>query len=572
MNDNPPRTRFARASSPGSFPSGGGRFLRFRPLRAATLAFALILVIAVPLVGCGSGNTSTSASAVSSTTAGAGSSTTMAETTTSGGGGSTVQMGGVLKVATEPATNRDPAFASARSDILINQQVYDWLVEVGQDGTLLPGLATDWQSADGKVWTFTLRNGVTFSNGSPFTADDVVYTFDRLRDPNVGSPDVGLYANVDTIKAVDATHVEFDLKDPNPEFPADVADYHAAILSKAVADPSTTWVGTGPFTIESYSAEDRAVLKKNPDYWMKDAQGTQLPYLDEIDFIFSPDLAGQVEALRGNQVQFVGGLTSELVDSLKSDSAVKAITGPSSAFHYVIHMRSDAGHLASDVRVRQALQLGTNHQDLIDQVRPGLAVVGNGTPVGPAYGDYYLDQPPVYDPEQAKALLGEAGLANSLTITLYAQQALEVPAIATVWQQQMKAIGVTVNIQTEPPDVYYSDGDTSWLKVDFGITEWGARATPNAYFNAAYVTGAAYNESHWSDPEFDQIVTQINSEMDKAKRVELYKQAQQILIERGPVIVPFFETAAAGTSAKVAGIELAPDWSRTLFRTANFTK
>ncbi len=119
----------------------------------------------------------------------------------------------------------------------------------------------------------------------------------------------------------------------------------------------------------------------------------------------------------------------------------------------------------------------------------------------------------------------------------------------------MKAIGVTVDIQTEPADVYYGEGDGSWLKVDFGITEWGARATPNAYFNTAYVTGAAYNESHWSDPEFDKVAAQINSELDRTKRVALYKQAQQIMIDRGPVIVPFFETAAAGVRARsCAGI------------------
>jgi peptide/nickel transport system substrate-binding protein len=248
------------------------------------------------------------------------------------------------------------------------------------------------------------------------------------------------------------------------------------------------------------------------------------------------------------------------------------ITGPSSAFHYVIHMRSDSGHPAADARVRKALQLGTDHQGLIDQVRPGLAVIGNGTPVGPAYGDYYLDQAPAYDPEQAKQLLAEAGFADGLTITLYAQQALEVPAIATVWKEQMKAIGVTVNIQTVPADVYYGEGDSSWLNVDFGITEWGARATPNTYFNAAYVTDAAYNESHWSDQEFDTLAPQINSELDRAKRVELYKKAQEIMIERGPVIVPFFETAAAGASATLSGIALAPDWSRTLFRTAHYTR
>ena len=532
-----------------------------RPLAVAIVVCCLaLLTSALLLSGCGSGGSS----GTTVTTAGSGTAAT--------GGSGAVQTGGVLSVATEPATNRDPAFASARADILINQQVYDWLVEVGENSQLLPELATAWDSADGKTWNFTLRSGVKFSNGTPFTADDVVYTFNRLRDAKVGSPLVSLLANVTAVTAVDATHVQFTLKDANPEFPSDTADYHAAILSKSVTNPATQWIGTGAFTIASYAAEDRAVLKKNPTYWNKDSKGQQLPYLDEIDFIFSPDLAGQVSSLQGGQVQFVAGLTSELVTTIKSDSNLQVITGPSSAFHYVIHMRADAGHPAADVRVRQALQLGTDHQGLIDQVRPGLAVVGNGTPVGPAYGDYYLNQPPTFDIAQAKKLLAGAGFANGLTITLYAQNALEVPAIATVWQQQMKAIGVTVNIQTEPADVYYGDGDTSWLKADFGITEWGARATPNTYFNSAYVTGAAYNESHWSDSEFDALVTQINSELDRTKRIALYKQAQQIMIERGPVIVPFFETAAAGASAKLAGVTLAPDWSRTLFRTAYLNK
>jgi peptide/nickel transport system substrate-binding protein len=482
------------------------------------------------------------------------------------------ETGGVLSIATEPGTNRDPAVASARSDILINQQVYEWLVDVGTDGRLQPGLATSWDSSDGEVWTFTLRTGVVFSNGEAFTAHDVVHTFERLRDPDVGSPLAeGTMANVSGVKAVNDTHVEFTLVDPNPEFPSDVSDDHAAILSKSVSDPGTTWVGTGPFILETYSAEDRAILKKNPSFWMKDDDGGSLPYLDELQFIFFPDLAGQVNALQGGQVQFVGGLTAELVDTFEAASDLKVVTGLASAFHYVIHMRSDAGHPAADVKIRQALQLGTDHQGLIDQIRPGLAVVGNGTPVGPAYGDYYLDQAPVYDVGKAKDLLAQAG-ASDLTITLHAQNALEVPAIATVWKEQMEAIGVTVDIQTVPPDVYYSEGDASWLVVDFGITEWGARATPNAYFNAAYVSDAPWNESHWSDPEFDQLVAKINSETDFDTRVDLYEQAQQILIDRGPVIVPFFETAAAGASADLAGVSLAADWSRTMFRTAYFTK
>ncbi len=138
---------------------------RLRP--TALLGCAIVLAIALLVAGCGSPGVETTPSAVT--------------------GGTGIQTGGILKVAAEPAVNRDPAFASARADILINQQVYDWLVEIGGDNQLLPGLATEWQSSDGKVWTFALRPDITFSNGAAFTAEDVVYTFDRLRDPDVGS-------------------------------------------------------------------------------------------------------------------------------------------------------------------------------------------------------------------------------------------------------------------------------------------------------------------------------------------------------------------------------------------------
>jgi peptide/nickel transport system substrate-binding protein len=288
--------------------------------------------------------------------------------------------------------------------------------------------------------------------------------------------------------------------------------------------------------------------------------------------VFSPDVSGQVEALRGGELQFVGGLTSPMADTVKSEPSLQLLT-VSSNMHYVIHMRSDEGSVAADNRVRQALKLGTDHQALIDAVRPGLADVGNGgTPVGPSYGDYYLDQAPARDVEQAKQLLADAGFADGLDITLTAQQALDVPDIATVWAEQMAEIGVNVSIETVPPDVYYGEGDQSWLEVPFGITEWGTRATPVTYFKLAYQTGGDYNESHWSDPEFDELTQQIDSEMDREARVDLYQQAQQILIERGPVVVPYFESGVAGASANLQGVTLATDWARTLFTSAYLTQ
>ncbi len=153
---------------------------------------------------------------------------TQSTTTQTGGGATTtstgaVTAGGTLRVGMQAAVNLDPAFSTSQADILLNQQLYDYLVAVDAQNQVAPALATTWDSsADGLTWTFELQPGVTFSNGKPLTAADVVYTFNRLRDPKVGASTVSLYKPVKEVSAPDATHVKFVLSAPNPEFPADV--------------------------------------------------------------------------------------------------------------------------------------------------------------------------------------------------------------------------------------------------------------------------------------------------------------------------------------------------------------
>ena len=531
-----------------SAPSSRRRRLAF----AVVLALALVIFAAFALTACGSSTSSSSASPSA---------------------GGAAKTGGVLTVSCQPPANLDPHFAALAPEELINHQIYNWLVILDNQNSPTPDLATAWEmSPDGKTWTFTIRDGVKFSDGTPLTAEDVKYSFDRMRNPKIGAPTASVYTYIKSIDAPDPTHVVFNLSSANPEFVKDTADYHAAIIPKANTDPAKKWIGSGPFMVEKYAAEDRMTLVKNPNYWGKDESGSQLPYLDGVTFVFSPDEGSQVAALQGGQAQFVPGLTAELAAQVKGDPSIKLLNTPSN-FHLLIHMRSDAGHPANNVKLRQALRAGTDVQGLIELVRPGYATVGNTTPVGDVYGDYYLDQAPPYDPAKAKQLLAEAGYADGFKMTLYAMQYGDVNAFATAWKEQMAAIGVTVDIQSVPADVYYSNaGEASWLKCDFGITNWADRATPVAYYNLAYVTKGLYNESHWSDPEFDALTKQINSELDATKRAELYQQSQQILIDRGPVIVMGHENALAGQSAKVDGITLAIDWAKTLFTTGHYTE
>jgi peptide/nickel transport system substrate-binding protein len=529
----------------------GERALGLRVL-GGVLVLALVVVLAAAIVGCGD---TTSDGSASPTAAGA------------------IKQGGVLKIGSAPGNvNFDPAlFAGAVSDILLQQQIYEKLVTLGQDFTVQPTLAKNWDSPDGKTWSFELESGVKFSNGEDFTSEDVVYTMDRLRSKKLGSPMADVYANIKSVTADDPTHVTFQLKNVDSEFPASLTDYRTLMLCKSVKDPAKEAVGTGPFVLESISAEDRAILKKNPTYWGKDADGNQLPYLDEVDFVYSPDTAGQISGLQGGSLNWVGGISSEQKMTVESSPELKTESTETN-YCYELQIRVDQGP-GKELAFRQALMAGTDRQAIIDLVAPGIAVPGNGTLVGPAYAEYYLDESIPYDPEKAKQLLADAGFGSGVDIKVVAQTADPVPAVATAWQAQMKEIGVNVEIQQVPPDVYYAEkGTDNWYEADFSWVDWGTRAAPITYFDLALTSDAPWNYSRWKNPDFDALADQIPLELDPTKRAELYKQAQQILQDQVPMINFLVNTAVAGQSANVDGVFLAPDYAQSLFREAHYTE
>jgi len=528
---------------------------------ALSLGVTMVIAafIAMSVSGCGSSNTSGSSSTSSSTNSAA----------------PGPVYGGVVRNGISPPTTLDPHFISSTPEIKIIHQIYDWLIVLDANNEPTPSLATEWKMApNGMTWTFTIRDDVKFSDGTPLTVDDIVYSFNRMRDPKIGAATATLYQGIETIDAPDATHVVFHLNRANPEFVKDVADYHSAIISRSVKDPATEFLGSGPFMVQQYRPEDRMVLVKNPSYWGKDENGKTLPYLDGITFIFGAEPGPLVDGLLGGQLDFVPDLSFELTQKVKANPGFGLIISHSN-WSLSVHLRSDEGHPAHDPRIRLALRMGTDYQGLIDLVRPGLAVVGNGTIVGPTYGAYYWDHKPVYDPEGAKKLLAEAGYAppNGFQMKLYCMTNFDSVGLATVWKEQMSKIGVTVNINPVPETVYYSDsGEAAYLKCDFGMTDWANRPTPAVYFNMAYVTDAPWPESHWSDAEFDKTVVAINSELNAKKRAELYYKAQKILWERGPVVMMAIEDSVAATVGTLKGVFVPLDSNQTTFARAYFAK
>ena len=454
--------------------------------------------------------------------------------------------GGVLKHALPAINTFDPAFLGTVQDDQIARYWHDQLVWV--DGNL----QVDWDRSlatgatpndDGTVWTFDLRQGVTFHDGRPFTAEDIVFTFDRLRDPEIGAATVGLYENILAIEAVDDHTVQFTLAKPNPDFLTyDLNDYHAHIMDMNTEDYETEWNGTGPFIVESYIPEDRVVMTRNPNYWRMGEDGDALPYLDGLEFIFLSEASAQFEALRGGQVDWINYMSPEFIQPAMDDQSLE-VFGKITNFHYVIHMRSDQPP-ADNVLVRQAIKYATDREGILQLAGLGFGVAGNDSPIGPAFGDFFLDEMPPRDVEKAKDLLAQAGYEDGLEIELTVQDAQIARSIATVWVEQLAEAGITVNIQVVPIGVYYGDG--LWLESPFAITDWGPRSSPQPYLALAYVCDAIWNESHFCDEELDALATQAASEMDLDTRTGLFQEISRIFIERGPVIVPYFGQVSLG--------------------------
>ncbi|GAF86429.1 unnamed protein product, partial [marine sediment metagenome] len=278
----------------------------------------------------------------------------------------------------------------------------------------VPRLATGWDvSEDGLVYTFTLAEGVTFHDGSPFTAQDVVWTFDRLRDPDAEYPTSDLYANIESIEATGDLEVIFTLNQPNPFFLYDLSDNHALVM-KAETEDTTQFNGTGPFVVTNYSPEDRIEMTVNANYW---AEGQ--PKLAGLEIIFFADETAAVDALRSGQVDLAMRMSAALFESLKDEPGVITIDIPTNGFD-LVRLRSDR-EPGNDPKVIEAFKLATDRDAIFALVTQGYGAVGRDSPIGPLYSAYYTEDTPIpaRDVEAARQLLADAGYPDGLTLDLH---------------------------------------------------------------------------------------------------------------------------------------------------------
>ncbi len=467
---------------------------------------------------------------------------------------------GTFRVAMQPPTRIDPAIIDSDSEIAIANAVYDYLIDVNASNGIEYRLAEDVLiSEDGLTYTIILEDGVRFHDGSPLVPGDVVWTFDRLRDPDNGFPTASLYANIESIDVVGSDRVAFTLHETNPFFLYDLADNHALILKRGTSDFST-FNGTGPFIVEDYRPDDRILMTANDAYFIEG-----LPGLDALQFIFFADSVAAVDALRGGQIDMAWRMPVTQYVSLQGEPGLITLDVPTNGFD-LVRLRADQAP-GDNPLVIQALKHATDRESIFQLVQLGAGSIGYDTPIGPLYEGFFDPsvEPLPFDLDRARTLLAQAGYADGLSIDLYAPDTGDRPQLAVVLKEQWAHVGVDVNVIIEPESIYF--GENHWMDVSLGITNWGSRPYPQFYLNVMLACDAAWNEARFCNSEFDALIRVAGSTLDAAARQAAYSQIQQILVAEGPVIIPYFWPQVAAYSNQFAGLELKAFAGRTDFRT-----
>ena len=477
----------------------------------------------------------------------------------------------------EPAS-LDPHVSTAANDFRIAVNLYDGLVR-NKSGTLEiePALATDWTiSDDGLEYTFNLREGVSFHDGTPFNAEAVKFNFDRMLDETHPFADTGpfplsfFFSSVENVEVIDDLTVKFTLNEAFAPFMSNLASATGLIVSPAAveqygSDYGRNPVGTGPYKFEEWQSNTSVVASRNEDYW------DGAPELEAVIFWPITDANTRVAEMLSGGIDVLLETPPDNVAQFRDDANYQVVEAVGPHVWYVM-LNAKEGPFA-DVLVRQAVNYAVNKESLVNDVLQGIAEVSAG-PIPPAFNWAYNEEvdPYPYDPDMARQLLAEAGAEGaSLTflVTEGGSGMLDPVPMGTAIQADLAAVGLDVEIQTYEWNTFLSEVNPGLEgKADMAEMAWMTSDPDTLPFltlrTAAWPEEGGFNSSYYSNPEVDALLDQARVSTDPDERAELYKQVQALANEDAPwLFVANWKQNAVVTSA-VEDFELQPDFGLVL--------
>ena len=461
----------------------------------------------------------------------------------------TPKKGGTLKIGINgggSTDSLDPALAASQTPFHLNRMFGEPLLEMLPSGDgVEPRLATAFSSnADATVWTFAIRKGVKFHDGSSMTPADVVATLTRHIDKNSKSAALGILGGITRVEAK-GDDVVITLSSPTADLPYLMTDYHLMIQpGGGVKDPAAG-IGTSPYKLVSAQAGVHYRFEKFADYW-DDSRG----HFDAVELLVINDATARSSALQAGQVHLINAVEPKVARLLgrASNLEVKNVSGRG---HYLFGMMCDTAPFTNN-DLRLALKYAINREEILEKVLMGYGSVGNDFPINAAYPLFDAAIPQrEFDVEKAQFHYKKSGHDGSPIVLHCADVAFPgAMDAAALFQQTAQAAGIPLEIRREPNDGYWSD---VWRAKPFSATYWNGRPVQDQMFSTTYGSTSAYNETHFYVPKFDKILDAARGETDEAKRKALYSEAGMLVRDEGGAIIPVFNDFIDGVSKQVAG-------------------
>lgn len=488
----------------------------------------------------------------------------------------TPRKGGVIRIGMRVQDLKSPHTYSWIEGANAARQTLDYLTFTGIDNVTRPNLVEKWEaSPDLKTWTLSLRKDVTWRNGRKFTADDVVWNLNRVLDAKTGSSVVGLLKgfildefetdeidpktnnkkkstklwDAQAIQKVDDFTVKLNGKSANLGIPE--AMFHYPLLIMDPADNGEFKVGsngTGAFEMTELEVGKRArFVARKSGHW---GGGAHIDAYEIIDL--GDDPAAQVAALASRQVDMI---YQGAIATLPTVQQLPHVTINSVDTGYTAVARVHSIKPFDDKRVRQALRYAVDTEAVLKAAHRGLGKPGEHHHVAPVHPEYADVGFMKRDVAKAKQLLKEAGYPDGIDTEIAArpQPDWELLAVQTL-VEQWKEAGIRVKINVMPSAQYWN----VWTKVPFGFTTWAHRPLGTMVLGLAYRTGAAWNESAWSNAEFDKLITEAEGYLDVEKRRAVMAKLERIMLDEGPAVIPVWRAVFNYTDKKIKGYKIHP--------------
>ena len=469
---------------------------------------------------------------------------------------------GTLELAVDQApVGLDPHVVTAFSSFAVLSQIYDGLVENNAELQVEPALAESWEiSEDGLTYTFTLRGGVTFHNGRALTAEDVVYSYERIMAEETGSPQASRFSQVESAEAVDEQTVVFTLSEPFAPFLANTANL--SVVPSEVAeseDLNQTAVGTGPFTLAEVVPDTYVLLNAYSDYYREGEPG-----LAALRYNVVPEASTRAAGLRNGTYHLLPDVDPATAQTLSGVSGVTILETQDLAYS-LLGLNVTVPPF-DNPQVREAINLIIDRDEIVEAVYFGQGVPGG--PLSPGLSDYAVDPSAfscyTHDVEAAQALLEEAGVSDlSFDILTFGTNKI-VSDTAQVIQAQLVDAGVNAEVNVEE----FGNFVQRWQNSDFDafVSLNGGNVDPDGYLYRTFYSDGATNVFQYSNDEVDALLEQGRTQSETSERQATYETLQQQLACTGPVVHVAYGTLLTGIRDEVQGFTQMPTRSLVSLR------